>query len=44
MDEWKDRWVGEMDRLMGGQMTGWKAGQTDRQVNEWTVGQINGCP
>lgn len=28
---------------MDGQMTGWRAEQMDRQMDEWTVGQINKC-
>lgn len=29
MYEWKERWMDEMDKLMGEQMTGWTDGQRD---------------
>ena len=38
--KWRDQWT---DRLMGEQMTGWEAGQMDREMNKQTVGYINGC-
>lgn len=38
--KWTDQWT---DKLMGEQMTGWEAGQMDREMNKWTVGYINGC-